>query len=953
MELPLISHPAQSRDERERPADETTDEGHLRLTAHNGAVAERATRLFDGPADHERVLHVAASMHDFGKATPQFQEHIRPDETYNGPDEEKFHARLGALVTWFVLDRLDVPDRDRLAATLAVARHHQALPDAAPYTADTLTDAFRGEVIRTQLDCIDEAWPDAADRFFEMVVRDREEPSAPVSWEAFYEWACEGAFVEDIHAVSARQELSGPHPWPESLPDRVYDRTLHYWASITLADKSHAAVASEGEVFDLATLDIGTLDEYIRTLREKSTGDTHEATLNDERERARRQAIRGVHEWLDTDRSPIATLTLPTGLGKTFTGLSGGFEARDVLDATEERGHPRPLVYALPYTSIIEQTREIFEDQELWGADPAKSALTVHHYLSETVVVHDEYDESDTDAADDDMAGLLGESWRDGTILTTFVQLFESLTGPSNRQGLKLPALDSGLIVLDEPQALPKDWWDAIPRLLETLTEEFGARVIAMTATQPSLLRNMETVSLLEAGLEHDGSDCERCRRRKGAYDGTDLPPVPTTEYFENAERVRYTLDSTALSHQSEVETSAVGYENAAERIIDRVGTQGSVLAVCNTIGSSTELTEKLLKRSDTNAAEVKHLGATVGEYLDENNVDAVDSSTTSKEITEVARRILGDTVLEAPTEDGESWSAPADAPIYAITFNSRYRPFDRRILVTLIDQLSTASVRFVCVSTQAIEAGVDVSFETVFRDIAPIDSIVQAAGRCNRSYEWGVNGGEVVVWTLADPGAGPDDNTKTGSFPAAYVYERGSTDAGIPAHLRIVSDVLAGIGRTDDVPDAAVSKHAVDAYFERLDEKSVASTEIRSQIDKANARWLSRRSLIGGYHTLDVLVAVSRADEATIDAITAAFTETWNDREGYERLDEASQLRVSLPARVIEEASTLVRIDHRGPNEDGAQVFRYTGGRGLEYELDSGGLQETGNSVADRFSVL
>ena len=43
-----------------------------------------------------------------------------------------------------------------------------------------------------------------------------------------------------------------------------------------------------------------------------------------------------------------------------------------------------------------------------------------------------------------------------------------------------------------------------------------------------------------------------------------------------------------------------------------------------------------------------------------------------------------------------------------------------------------------ICISTQLIEAGVDISLECVIRDVAGLDSIFQAAGRCNRHGEFG-----------------------------------------------------------------------------------------------------------------------------------------------------------------------------------------------------------------------
>lgn len=76
--------------------------------------------------------------------------------------------------------------------------------------------------------------------------------------------------------------------------------------------------------------------------------------------------------------------------------------------------------------------------------------------------------------------------------------------------------------------------------------------------------------------------------------------------------------------------------------------------------------------------------------------------------------------------------------------------------------RMKRAKSALVCVSTQVVEAGVDVSFDRVIRDEAPFDSILRVAGRCNRNYTSSL--GDVHVYKVIE-----DERRRSFS---SYIYD-------------------------------------------------------------------------------------------------------------------------------------------------------------------------------------
>jgi len=91
------------------------------------------------------------------------------------------------------------------------------------------------------------------------------------------------------------------------------------------------------------------------------------------------------------------------------------------------------------------------------------------------------------------------------------------------------------------------------------------------------------------------------------------------------------------------------------------------------------------------------------------------------------------------------------------LLLNTHFTPRHRKIKIYLAKRRLRENKHVILISTQLIEAGVDIDFPVLYRDYATISSIVQSAGRCNRNGR--LNGmGRISLFTLQRNGKSRSD---------------------------------------------------------------------------------------------------------------------------------------------------------------------------------------------------
>jgi CRISPR-associated endonuclease/helicase Cas3 len=165
---------------------------------------------------------------------------------------------------------------------------------------------------------------------------------------------------------------------------------------------------------------------------------------------ARADVLSACHEKA-AGKPGFYSLTVPTGGGKTLASLA--FALRHCAHNGLNR-----IIYAIPYTSIIEQTAEVFRGVfQDYLADI--DALILEH--------HSNFDPD----KETTHTRLASENWDAPLIVTTNVQLFESLFANKPSRCRKLHRIANSVIILDEAQTLPVTLLKPCLRALQLLVE--------------------------------------------------------------------------------------------------------------------------------------------------------------------------------------------------------------------------------------------------------------------------------------------------------------------------------------------------------------------------------------------------------------------------------------------------------------------------------------------------
>lgn len=610
---------------------------HLQIVGENGKkiLLEKQLNNLDKNFLSD-VAYLVGISHDFGKFTQYFQDYLYGKTSESGLTH---HGLISALFTFEVLSEFvrikNVEDHKihnylPLCGYFIVKHHHGNLNDInSDVESKDLIKEFN--FIREQLLGIKKSEKEIEEIYnglfqgyglkFPRIISNLYRYESPFA--SFQEL---DKIIKPLRKLN--YEFTDSNSKKENREISFFLITLLLYSILIDSDKKHA-----GHVREIERKEI--IDNLVETyLNKPEFKEKNKSNINTIRNQIQKSVIENISNPNNLGQK-IFTLTAPTGTGKTLTSFAAGLKLRKILKNNLNLEYEPRIIYSLPFTSIIDQNYAVF-DEVLSQISDFKNYesqyLLKHHHLSEIFYKTENIDKE----KDLDESFALIESWESEVIVTTFIQLFYSLIGYKNRSLKKFHNIVNSIIILDEAQNIPIEYWNLVRKVLIGMTEYFNCRIILMTATKPLIFEEGEYKELVDN------------------YEN----------YFKAEELNRVCLQ----------------IDNNEKQIVEFCNelndwSKNSYLFVFNTIGSSLDF-HKLMK-------------------------DKIQD---------------------------------LDLPFKVCYLSTNITPKERKQRIEIVRERIKNNRKTIIVSTQLIEAGVDIDCDCVYRDMGPLDSIIQVAGRCNRN---------------------------------------------------------------------------------------------------------------------------------------------------------------------------------------------------------------------------
>lgn len=478
--------------------------------------------------DLKKTAYLAGLLHDFGKYTDAFRDYIQKaaagEVVRRGSVNHTFAGVRFVLERWHVAKKQTFENLTSEVIASVIGGHHGLFDCFAP-------DSANGFLYRVEKEGI--GYEQAKENFLK-----------------------ECADLETLDLLFAKakteieQKLKKIVAAYNNQGDRLFQIGLlvRYLSSLVIdADRRDTAYFMEG--IPVYSENQAAWEPWLERVEKQITQFPVTSEINQARARISNQC-----KQAGTMGSGIYQLSVPTGAGKTLSSL------RYALTAAKEQQKDR-IFFVIPLLSVLDQNVKVLKD--VLGNDVP---VLEHHSNLVQEEIQEQFDKKE----------ILTQNWDAPIIVTTLVQLLNTLFQGKTACVRRMHALENSVIIIDEVQTIPAKMLGIFTQAMSFLATACNATIVLCSATQPgwSYMKRPMQIKEPKEVIPYEEALWQVFRR-------TDLIPI----------KEAFTLES------------------LAEFSLEKMQQQDSLLLVCNTKKEAKELYTTLKHATD---AQVFHLSTSL-----------------------------------------------------------------------------------------------------------------------------------------------------------------------------------------------------------------------------------------------------------------------------------------------------------------------------------------------------